>query len=57
MQEELTTSLNKGISDDTKKSQAKIIRSRRETRVVFIFKGGLDETEDRLQKVYKSLTS
>jgi hypothetical protein len=55
MQDELQESLNKGISDDTRKSQVKIIRSRRETRVTFIFKGGLEDTEERLQKVYKSL--
>ncbi len=57
MQADLETSLNKGISEPTKKSQVKVIRSRRETRVVFVFKGGLEETEDRLQKVYKSLSS
>lgn len=57
MQEDLETSLNKGISEDNRKSQVKLIRSRRETRLVFVFKGGLEETEDRLQKVYKSLTS
>lgn len=38
-------------------STVKLIRSRRETRVTFIFKGSLEETEERLQKLYKSLTS
>ena len=57
MQDELQKSLNKGITEDTRKSAVKVIRSRRETRVVFVFKGGLEETEERLQKVYKSLTS
>jgi len=40
-----------------KKINVKLIRSQRETRLVFIFKGGLEETEDKLQKVYKSVTS
>jgi ParB family chromosome partitioning protein len=35
----------------------RIIRSRRETKVNMVFKGGLEETESRLQKIYKSLTS
>lgn len=57
LQEEMQEVMNKGITDDTRKSSVKLIRSRRETRIVFIFKGGLEETEGRLQKVYKSVTS
>ncbi len=41
----------------SKKVAVKLIRSQRETRVVFVFKGGLEETEEKLQKVYKSVTS
>jgi ParB family chromosome partitioning protein len=41
----------------SKKVNVKLIRSQRETRLVFIFKGGLEETEDKLQRVYKSVTS
>lgn len=41
----------------SKKIAVKLIRSQRETRVLFVFKGGLDETEEKLQKVYKSITS
>jgi len=59
IQEDLTNSLKKleknTESADTS-TKVKLARSRRETRVTFIFKGSLDETEDRLQKVYKSLT-
>lgn len=58
MQEDMEkafTSLSNG--DETKKSSVKLIRSRRETRVVFVLKGGLEETEERLQKIYKSVTS
>ncbi len=43
-------------SDKRKKnSVVKLIRSQRETRVQFIFKGNLDETEKRLQKLYKAV--
>lgn len=35
----------------------KLARSRRETKVTFVFKGGLEETEDTLQKIYKAVTS
>jgi len=56
MQDDLQEALNNGISDETKKSQVKLVRSRRETRITLIFKGGLEETEDRLQKVYKAVT-
>jgi ParB family chromosome partitioning protein len=60
MQEDLTKSLSKLEKEvdgerDASKTQVKLSRSRRETRVVFIFKGSLEDTEDRLQKVYKSI--
>lgn len=38
-------------------NSVKLIRSRRETRVVFILKGGLEETENNLQRIYKAVTS
>lgn len=37
-------------------SKVKLIRSRRETKITFTFKGSVEETEDRLQKVYKAVT-
>jgi ParB family transcriptional regulator, chromosome partitioning protein len=40
-----------------KATAVKLKRSQRETRLMFVFKGGLDDTEERLQKVYKALTS
>lgn len=40
-----------------KKVAVKLIRSQRETRLVFVFKGGLEETEEKLQRIYKSVTS
>ena len=40
-----------------RKNSVKLIRSRRETRIVFVLKGGLDETENTLQRIYKSVTA
>lgn len=57
MQEDMEKALNKGIEDVTKATKIRLIRSRRETRFVLIFKGGLEETEDRFQKIYKAITS
>lgn len=57
IQDDMQNSLNIGITDDTNRSQVKVSRTRRETRVVFIFKGGLEETEDRLQKLYRIASS
>lgn len=38
-------------------TEVKLTRSRRETRVTFMLKGSLEETEKRLQKIYESITS
>jgi ParB family transcriptional regulator, chromosome partitioning protein len=38
-----------------KRTIVKLARSRRETRISIVFKGGLEDTENRLQKLYKSL--
>ena len=45
-----------GNGEDRKKTKVKLLRSRRETKLFIVFKGGLEETEDRLQKVYKAIT-
>ena len=39
------------------KHQVKLARSRRETRLTFILKGSLDETENTLQLIYKAVAS
>lgn len=45
-----------GESDNVLKStQVKLIRSRSQTKLTFVFKGTLEETDDRLQKIYSSL--
>lgn len=57
MQEEMQKSLEKETDGETnRKTSVKLVRSRRETKVTFTFKGGLEETEKRLQKVYKAVT-
>ncbi len=58
MQEEMEKSLSAYInSENPKDTHVKLVRSRRETRITLIFKGGLEETEKRLQRVYKSIIS
>lgn len=59
MQEDMTNKFANFQNDDKKKKKSsvvKLIRSQRETRIQFIFKGNLDETEERLQKLYKAVT-
>lgn len=55
MQEDLEKAFVNG-DEDARKASVKLIRSRRETRIVFVFKGGLDETEEKLQRIYKAVT-
>jgi ParB family chromosome partitioning protein len=57
MQENMEKAFNKDITDDLKKAKVTLVRSRRETRIVFVFRGGPEETEDRLQSIYKFVTS
>ena len=56
MEKALSIKLENGV-ESARKNSVKLIRSRRETRIVFILKGGLDETENTLQRIYKSVTS
>lgn len=55
MQEDMEKAFVNG-DQDARKANVKLIRSRRETRIVFVFKGGLDETEEKLQRIYKAVT-
>lgn len=57
MESDMQKSLIVVGEEKSKPTKVKLVRSQRETRVQFIFKGNLDDTEDRLQKIYKSLTS
>lgn len=56
MQEEMEKALPSDGEDEKKKTTVKLIRSRRETKLHLTFKGGLEETEERLQKVYRAIT-
>lgn len=55
MQEDMQKSFLQNLED--KSTSVKLIRSRRETKVSFVFRGGLEETEEKLQRVYKAVTS
>jgi ParB family chromosome partitioning protein len=58
MQEEMAKALKKFEKDGSEDStQVKLSRSQRETRVSFILKGSPEETEERLQRIYKGLVS
>ncbi len=59
MQEEMERALQPkpGSVSSDKRTTLKLIRSRRETRILIIFKGNLDETEERLQRFFKLITS
>lgn len=56
MQDDMQKAFENG-TEDGKNTSVKLIRSRRETKVSFVFKGGLEETEEKLQRVYKAVTS
>jgi N-methylhydantoinase B/oxoprolinase/acetone carboxylase alpha subunit len=57
MQEDMQKAFsNKKDEETNNASKVKLIRSRRETKITFTFKGSLEETEDRLQKVFKAVT-
>jgi ParB family transcriptional regulator, chromosome partitioning protein len=43
-------------ADGKKNTSVKLRRSNRETKVLFVFKGSLADTEERLQKIYKAVT-
>jgi len=44
------------LSEDDSTTVVKVARSRRETRITLTFKGKLEETEERFQKVYRAIT-
>ncbi|MFC1649155.1 ParB/RepB/Spo0J family partition protein [Patescibacteria group bacterium] len=48
-------SLVKNGDNKNKKTRVKLIRSRRETKINIVFKGNVEDTEDRLQKLYKGV--
>jgi ParB family chromosome partitioning protein len=57
MQDDLIKNLKYEDEDDSKRTQVKLIRSRSQTKITFVFKGTVEETEDKLQKIYRSITA
>lgn len=41
---------------DNKKTQVKLARSRNQTKITLVLKGGLEETDERLKQIYTALT-
>lgn len=56
MAEDIKKALDEFNNTD-KKTNIKLTRSQRETKLLIVLKGGLEETEERLQGVYKGITS
>lgn len=54
MAEEMEQAVHKKTVNN-RKTSVKLTRSRRETKILLVLKGGLEETEERLQKIYKAL--
>lgn len=57
MQEEMQNALKPEVEDETKRTIVRLVRSRRETRISMVFKGGLEDTEGRLQRVCRAVTT
>lgn len=55
MQEDLQKAMLSDREEDGERTKVKLIRSQRETKLNFVFKGSLEDTEPKLQRVYKAL--
>lgn len=55
MQTAMQAALKNGEEEEDK-TQVKLIRSRSQTKVTFVFKGTIEETEQKLQKIYNGIT-
>jgi len=58
MQADMSSALTKigaNGESDPRNTQVKLTRSRSQTKLMFVFKGSLEETEDKLQTIYKSI--
>ena len=56
MQDDLQSALRDEDEEDGKKTQVKLVRSRSQTKVTFILKGDLYDTEQKLNKIYSAIT-
>jgi len=57
LQDEMQGVLVRGDNEEElrKNTQVKLVRSRSQTKLTFVFKGNVENTEERLQKIYKGL--
>lgn len=57
--DQMVSDLYKALHDPNsgRRTIVKLIRSQRETRLLVVLKGNIAETDERLQKIYKALTS
>src|SRR5258708_19593839 len=56
MESDMKQALANG-GNDPKSTSVKLIRSRSQTKLTFMLKGTMEETEERLQKIYRALRS
>lgn len=56
MQDDFKSALRSNEDEDGKNTQVKLVRSRSQTKLTFVFKGSLDDTSEKLQKVYQAIT-
>ncbi len=56
IEKDMNSAFERFAKDSKKQTLVKLARSQRETRLVFVFKGGLEDTEARLQKIYQAVT-
>ncbi|MBU0998074.1 ParB/RepB/Spo0J family partition protein [Patescibacteria group bacterium] len=54
MEEDFQKSFANGKKEEID-TKVKLVRSRRETKLTFTFKGDLEKTEDKLQRIYKAI--
>lgn len=57
MEDDMLKALSNGDDTKSRKTTVKLVRSRSQTRLTFVLKGTLEETENKLQKIYKSLAA
>lgn len=58
IQADLSSALSKiggGDESNPRNTQVKLTRSRSQTKLMFVFKGSLEETEEKLQTIYRSI--
>lgn len=56
MQNDIEEALQAKKNGDKKTTSVKLVRSRSQTKMTLVFRGNLEDTEERLRKVYQSIT-